>query len=95
VLELDLGQNVAADGVIDVALPVDQLGAGDVPQLVRGGRVVVDFEDPERRIGEVVGQPVGGDQNLRMGVVSHDRELLLGFSVPARRVPRDVGDDGR
>jgi hypothetical protein len=80
-----LERNVAADGVVDVAFPVDELGTGDVPQLVGRRRVVVDLEDPDLRVGEVIGQPVGADQNLRMGVLSHERELLLGFAVQMRR----------
>ena len=57
-------------------LPVDERGAGDVPQLVRRGRVVVDFEDSHLRVGEVSGQPVRGDQDFWMGVFGHEEKLL-------------------
>ena len=70
-LELLLREDVATHRVVDVSLPVDQRGAGDVPQLVRGRRVVVHFEHPHLRVGEVTGQPLGGDQDLRMSVFSH------------------------
>ena len=94
-LELLPGEDVTADGVVDVALPVDQGRAGNVPQLVRGRRVVVDFEHPHLRVGEVTGQPLGGDQDLWMGVFGHEELLLLMLAVPERRLAARLRDVGR
>ena len=88
VFELLLGQDVAANSVVDVLLPVDELGARDVAQFVRGRRVVVHFKDSYLRVGEMSGQLVSGDQDLRMCVFGHEEELQLLRARPCGTGPR-------
>ena len=59
---------VAHDGVVEVGVPVDLDGAGDVPGLVEQ-HVLVGLDDDQARLTEVLGEPVGGDETLGMGVL--------------------------
>ena len=68
---------------------------GMCPSSYDGRRVVVDFEHPHLRVGEVIGQPLGGDQDLWMGVFGHEEMLLLLLAVPERRCAARLRDVGR
>ena len=57
---------VAQDRVVEVGVPVDLDRAGDVAGLVEQ-HVLVGFDDDEAGLTEVVGEPLGAHQPLRMG----------------------------
>ena len=61
---------VAADLGVQVRAPVPAQRVADVP-LVVGGRVLVDLDDPDVRIVDVLLEPVGAHQHVRLGVVRH------------------------
>ena len=70
-LELADADRVADVGVLEVRLPVDVDGAGDVAGRVEQD-VLVGLDDPDvLGVGEVLGDPVGGDQDLGAGVLGH------------------------
>ena len=73
-LELHLGDEVAADRVLQIGLPVDPDGVRDVALLVRGG-VLVDLDQDHRRVLEVRLHPVGVDEHV---VAAHEKEFLSG-----------------
>ena len=60
-LELLLVDEVPADRVLQVRLPVDLDGAGDVAAVVGGG-VLVDLDEDHVLGAEVLLGPVGGDE---------------------------------
>jgi hypothetical protein len=66
--ELLAVQVVAHDRVVELGVPVDLHGAGDVAGLVEED-VFVGFDDDETGLPEVFGEPVGGDETLGMGVL--------------------------
>ena len=55
------------DRVLEIGVPVDLHGAGDVAGVVEE-HVLVGFHDHEAGVLGVLGEPVGGDQPLGMGV---------------------------
>ena len=59
---------VARDRVVELGVPVDLDRAGDVAGLVEQD-VLVRLDDHQPRIAQVLRQPVGGNQPLRVGVV--------------------------
>src|SRR2546428_3552596 len=70
-LETCLRHDVAGHGIVDVLLPVDQRGSGDVAQVVVRRRVVVHLDDPDLRVSEVALRPARVDQNFGMRVTCH------------------------
>ena len=60
-LELRLVDEVAADLVLEVGLPVDPDGVADVVLVVRR-RVLVDLDEDDLRVVEVGLDPVGVDE---------------------------------
>ncbi|HET9163295.1 MAG TPA: hypothetical protein VFN89_07635 [Solirubrobacterales bacterium] len=54
-------EEVPADLVLEVCLPIKADRAGDVALKVEG-RVLIDLDDPDRVVVEVLGDPVGIDQ---------------------------------
>ena len=63
-------EEVAPGLVLEVLLPVEADRPGDVRLGVEGG-VLVDLDDPDRVVIEVIGDPVGLDQDV-LRVVTHD-----------------------
>ena len=63
--ELLAVQVIAHDGVVELGVPVDLHGPGDVPGLVEE-HVFIGFDDHEPGLPEVLGEPVGGDEPLRV-----------------------------
>jgi hypothetical protein len=66
--ELGTGDELADLGVVEVGVPVDLHGAGDVARLVEQD-VLVRLDDDEVGVVEVLGEPVGGHEALRMRVL--------------------------
>ena len=63
-----LGVDVVADElVLEVALPVDLDGAGDVAHVVEQD-VLVALDDPDLRVVAVLLDPVGRDEDLGVHV---------------------------
>ena len=60
--------DVAGDGVVEVLLPVDAHRAGEVADVVEEG-VLVGLDDAQARRAQACGQPGGGDESLRVGVL--------------------------
>ena len=58
---------VAGHLVVQLGVPVDLDRAGDVAGVVEQ-HVLVGLDDDEALVAEVLGQPLGGDQALRVGV---------------------------
>src|SRR5829696_1155822 len=89
VLELGelLGRDeVAAQRVLEVGVPVDGHGPADVPAGIRVG-VLVDLDHAQVGVVQVGGQPVGRDQQLI--TVGHGYGCLLGQHVSVvRKRPR-------
>jgi len=90
-LELLLVDEVPADLVLQLGLPVDAHGAGDVPAVVGGG-VLVDLDEHDAGRLDVLLGPVGRDQG---GFATHGCSLSQdggGFESPhgheAARDPR-------
>ncbi len=75
-LELVAADDVAADAVRELARPVPGDRAGDVA-LVVGGRVDVDLDEADIGVVDVVGGPVGVDEDVFRGV-GHGDGLLRG-----------------
>ena len=77
-LGAEAGELVAADvvadgGVLEVVHPVDVDGAGDVAGAVEQ-EVLVGLDDADvLGVTEVLGDPVGGDEDIGVGVVGHGR----------------------
>jgi hypothetical protein len=63
-------EEVAGDRVVQVGLPIDLLGAGDVPDVVQED-VLVRLEDPHLRVLQVLGDPIGADERVRVVIASH------------------------
>src|SRR5215211_1239171 len=81
VLELGelLGRDeVAAQRVLEVGVPVDGHGPADVPAGIGVG-VLVDLDEAQVGVVQVGGQPVGGDQQLI--TIGHVYACLLGQLV--------------
>ena len=62
-LEAGPVDEVAADGVLQLGLPVDLHGARDVPGVVGGG-VLVDLDEDQAGGGQVLLCPFGGDEGI-------------------------------
>ncbi len=63
-----LGVDVVADDlVLQVRVPADLDGAGDVALEVEG-RVLVALDDPDLRVVQVLLDPVGADEHFGVGV---------------------------
>src|SRR5437660_1689097 len=62
-----MGRVVPGDGVLEVGVPVDLDRSGDVPAVVQPD-VLVGLDDHEARIVCVLGEPLGRDQLVRVGV---------------------------
>src|SRR5216684_4989335 len=77
--ESGLVDQVAADAVLELGLPVPGDRAGDVA-LVVGGGVHVDFDEAEIGGIEILSGPIGGNENFGVFVVGH-RFLLLRFAL--------------
>ena len=93
-LELLLVDEVAADLVLQVGLPVELDGARDVAAVVGGG-VLVDLDEDDAVVVEVLLDPVGGDER---GFAAHGFLLFLAGLVPAvlcRSVGFGRGQAGR
>ena len=58
---------VADDLVLQIPLPVDAHGAGDMPQVVEQ-QVLVALHDADLRVLQVILDPVGRDQDFGVGV---------------------------
>ena len=69
VLEVLLADDVAADLVLELRLPVEADGAGDVAGVV-GLRVHVDLDEPDAGLAQVLLDPVGVDEDFGMCVVA-------------------------
>ena len=69
--------------LLQIALPVEADGAGDVT-LVIGGRVDVDLEDPDVRVGRVLGEPIGLDEDV-LWVCGH---VCISFFLGTRAAAR-------
>jgi hypothetical protein len=83
-------EEVALDLVLQVLPPVEPDRAGDVRIGVER-RVLVDLDDADRRVVQVLGQPVGLDEHV-IRVVSH-ADLLgnpVGFQVFRSSVAADA-----
>jgi len=87
-LELGLVDEVPADLVLELGLPVDAHGAGDVAAVVGGG-VFVDLDEHDTGGLEVLLGPVGRDQG---GFATHGCSLP-GLDGQAGMQPR--GPEGR
>ena len=68
---------VADDLVLQVALPVDPHGSGDMPQVVEQ-QVFVALDDADLGVLQVILDPVGRDQGFGMGVGFSHGILLCG-----------------
>ncbi len=68
---------VAHDGVVEIGVPVDLHGTGNVAGLVEQ-HVFVGLDDDEAGFTEVLGEPLGGDETLGMGVLG---ELRCGVEL--------------
>src|SRR5882762_4079678 len=73
--ESGLVDQVAADVVLELGLPVPADGAGDVA-LVVGSGVDVDFDEADVGGIEILSGPISGNENFRMFVVGHCFLLL-------------------
>ena len=62
--------DVAADLVLQLALPVEADCAGDVACIVRF-RVHIDLNQFDPGLAEILLHPVGVDQDFGMGILSH------------------------
>jgi hypothetical protein len=90
---------VVADAVLQVLLPVELDRAGDVA-LVVGSGVLVDLDQDDVRVGEMLLDPVSGDER---GFAAHGVPpiALAGWPVPSvigwgkPRARPDGGDGGR
>ena len=95
-LEAGPVDEVAADRVLQLGLPVDLHGAGDVPGVVGGG-VLVDLDEDQARGGQVLLCPFGGDE----GVLAAHAVLLAGMpcawaaTVPGRQDQANAWNDLR
>ena len=70
-LERGLVDEVALQRVLQVVLPVQLGGTGNVALVVEIG-VLVDFGDGDPVVCEVLGEPLGGDEHrLRIAVLGH------------------------
>ena len=83
--ESDAIDEVAADGVLQLGLPVDLDGAGEMTAVVSRG-VFVDLDENHTGSGQVLLCPFGGDEG---GLATHTA-LLAGDEVPRR-----MANDGR
>ena len=70
--------------ILQVDLPVDFDGSGDVALRVKRP-VFVRFDDPYLRVGEMVCDPGGRDEEVGVCVVGHGRMLLRGRTLQNRR----------
>ncbi len=70
--ELGAVDVVAHVWVVEVGVPVDLDGAGDVPGVVEQD-VLVGLDDGQARAAEVAREPVGRDQPVGVGVVAGAR----------------------
>ena len=64
---------VAGHRVVEVEVPVDLDGAGDVPGVVEQ-HVLVGLDHHEAGVVQVLGQPLGGDEQLGVGVLGSSGE---------------------
>src|SRR5205807_1608408 len=81
-LELVPGEQVTNRTCLKVLAPVEADGALDVPAVVGGG-VDVDLDDLDLRVAEMIGHPLGVDQNLGVGVAGlGDLGGGLGHNAP-------------
>jgi len=78
---------VATDLRVQVGRPVPRDRAADVTLLV-GARVLVDLDHTDRRIVEMLLEPVGVDQHVGLGVLAHRW-------FPLRRVGRVAPGKGK
>src|SRR5208282_248069 len=67
-------REIAANGVLQLRLPVPGDGAVHVALIVGGG-VDVDFYDAEARVFRVSSHPFGGDEYFWMCIVRHSVSL--------------------
>ena len=87
-LELLLVDEVAADRILEILLPIQLDRAGDVAAVIGGG-VFVHLDQDDSVVGGVVGNPVGVDENF---LPAHDRDLSCVRGTRGER--RTEGGDG-
>ena len=75
-------QEVALDLVLQVGLPVEADRAGDV-RLGVERRVLVDLDDADRRVVEMLLEPLGLDEHV-LGVIGHRGTASCSISKSSR-----------
>ena len=71
------GLDVVADRVVlQVTLPVDVDGSGQMPHVVQED-ILVALDDPDPLVLQVVGHPFRGDKGFGVGVVAVDAHVVV------------------
>jgi hypothetical protein len=77
------GDVIADQLVLEIRAPVDVDSSLDVAHVVEED-VFVAFDESEARVGEVLGDPFGGDEHFGVGVIFIDHGLEWGKVTPSR-----------